>query len=135
MHLKVFADPAVFHPVGDPIRPQKGERPAIGRVDELLPGGLAMMDRLLHVLPQDPPIPHKTLDFTGDMQTYLLICIHLFLCPAADLSEQSFPENIAVFVTIGNIYRFTEILSILGFMRGGVVWPDESYVLYLIMID
>ena len=97
MNLIVFTDQTVFHPVGDSVRPQGCERPAGGRVDELLPGGLGMVDCLLHVLPQDPPILHKTLDFLGDMQTYLFICIHLFLGSAADLSEQSFLNIIPVF--------------------------------------
>jgi hypothetical protein len=112
MDLIVFTDPTVFHPVSDSVRPLGGEKPAGGRVDELLPGGLGMVDCLLHVLPQDPPILHEALDFLGDMQTYLLICIHLFLGPDTDLSEQSFLEIIPVFVTMRKIYRLAEILSI-----------------------
>jgi hypothetical protein len=112
MDLIVFTDPTVFHPVGDPVRPVGGERPAGGRVDELLPGGLGMVDCLLHVLPQDPPILHEALDFLGDMQTYLLICIHLSLGPATDLSEQSFLEMIPVFVMIGNTLKGATVSTI-----------------------
>jgi hypothetical protein len=43
----------------------------------------------LQVLPQDPPILDKPLDLLSDLQTYLLICIHLSLGPAAGLSESS----------------------------------------------
>jgi hypothetical protein len=68
----------------------------------------------LQFLRQDPPVLHKTLDFLGDMQTYLFICIHLFLDPAAALSEQSFFQMMPVFVTIGNTYRFAETLSIVA---------------------
>jgi hypothetical protein len=114
MDLIVFTGPTIFHPVGDPIGPRRCERPAGGRVDELFPGGLGMVDCLLQFLRQDPPVLHKTLDFLGDMQTYLFICIHLFLDPAAALSEQSFFEMMPVFVTIGNIYRFAETLSIVA---------------------
>jgi hypothetical protein len=46
-----------------------------------------MVDCLLEVLPQDSLILDKTLDFLGDMQTYLLIFIHLFLGPVRELSE------------------------------------------------
>jgi hypothetical protein len=90
MDLIVFTDPAVFHPVSNPVRPQGCERPTGGRINELFPGGLGMVDYLLQVLPQDPPILEKTLNFLGDVQTYLLICVHLSLGPAADLSGRSF---------------------------------------------
>jgi hypothetical protein len=93
MDLIVFIDPTVFYPVGNPSRPMGCERPAGGRVDELLPGSLGMVDCLLQVLPQNPPILHKTLDLLGDMQTYLLICIHRFLGPATGLFEQTFLET------------------------------------------
>jgi hypothetical protein len=43
----------------------------------------------LQVLPQDPPILDKTLNLRGDMQTYLLICIHLSLNPATGPSGSS----------------------------------------------
>jgi hypothetical protein len=86
MNLILFTDPTVFHPVGDPVRPQECKRSTGDRVDELLPSGLTMMDCLLEVLPQDPPIFHKMLDFLGDVQTYLLIFIHRFLGPATGLS-------------------------------------------------
>jgi hypothetical protein len=92
MDLIVFADPTVFHPVGDPVRSQECERPAGGRVDELLPGGFGVVDCSLQVFLQDPPDLHKTLDFLGDVQTYLLRCVHLVLGPATDLSERSFLE-------------------------------------------
>jgi hypothetical protein len=48
-----------------------------------------MVDCLLQILPQDPPILDKALDFSGDMQTYLFIFIHQFLGLAKDLSGQS----------------------------------------------
>jgi hypothetical protein len=111
MNLIVSADPAVFRPVSDPVRPQGCERPAGGRVDELFPGGLGIVDCLLHVLPQDPSIIHKTLDFLRDMQTYLLMCIHLILFPAIGLSEQSFLGMIPVFVTVENACRSQRLLS------------------------
>jgi hypothetical protein len=86
MDLIVFINLTVFHPVGNPVRPQGCERSAGGRVDKLFSGGLGMVDCLLDVLPQDPSILHKTLDFLGDMQTYPLIFIHRFLGPATGLS-------------------------------------------------
>jgi hypothetical protein len=112
MNLTVFADHAVFHPVGDPSWPQKCERPASGRVDELLPGGFGMMDCILQILHQDSPILHKTLDFFRNMQTGLYMCIHLFPGSDPDISEQSFLEMIFILVTIVSIYRFAETLSI-----------------------
>jgi hypothetical protein len=51
MNTIVFFDLTVFHPVCDSVRPQGRERPVGGRVDELLSGGLGMVDCLLHVLP------------------------------------------------------------------------------------
>jgi len=112
MNLTVFANHAVFHPVGDPSWPQKCERPASGGVDELLPGAFGMMDCILQILHQDSPILHKTLDFFRNMQTGLYMCIHLFPGSDPDISEQSFFEMIFIFVTIAAIYRFAEILSI-----------------------
>jgi hypothetical protein len=110
MDLIVFTDLTIFHPVGDPVRPQRCERPASGRVDELVPGGLGMVDCLLHVFLEDPPIPHEALDVLKDMQTYLLICIHLFTGAAEDFSGQFFCE-------------MTTVCS------------DEPYVSYLIMTN
>jgi hypothetical protein len=114
MNVILFTDPTVFHPVGNPSRPQKCERPAGGRVDELLPGGLGLADRLLQILPQNPSIPHKMLDFLGDMQACLIICIHLCLGSASNFSDPSFLEMTPVLVTILNIYRFEMIMSIIG---------------------
>ena len=76
MDLIALADPTVFYPVSNPIWPQGCERPAGGRVDELLPGGLGVVNRLLQILPQDVSILDKTLHFLGDVQTYLLMLIH-----------------------------------------------------------
>jgi hypothetical protein len=102
IHMIIFADPTVFHPIGDPVRPKRCERPAGVGVDELFPGGLGMVDCLSHVLPQDPATLHNRLDFLGDMQTYLIIFIHRSLGLATGLSGQSFLEVIPVFVTIGS---------------------------------
>jgi hypothetical protein len=102
MDLIVFTNLTVFNPIGDPVWSQGCKRPAGGRVDELFPGSLGMVDCLLHVLPQDPSTLHNTLDFLGDMQTYLLIFIHRSLGLATGLSGQSFLEVIPVFVTIGS---------------------------------
>jgi hypothetical protein len=111
MDLIVFIDLTIFHPVGDPVRPQGCERPAGGRVDELFPGGLGMVDCLLHVLPLDPSIIHKTLNFLRDMQTYLVMGIHRYLGTATDLPGQSFLEVIPVFVTVENACRSQRLLS------------------------
>jgi hypothetical protein len=79
MDLIVLADPTVFHPIGDPPRSIGCERPAGRRIDELLPGGLGMVDCHLQVFAFDPPTLNKTLNFLGNAQTYLLVFIHLFL--------------------------------------------------------
>jgi len=62
-----FTNLTVFHPVGYPPRPKRCEGSACGRVDELLPGGLCMMDCLLQVLPKDMPVINETFDFLGDL--------------------------------------------------------------------
>ena len=89
--------PAVFHPVGYPPRSERCEGPDGGRVDELLPGGLCMVDGLLKVLTQDMPLINESFDFLGDLQTYLLMCFHLSLYLAADRSGQPFIEMMPVY--------------------------------------
>ena len=110
MNLIVFTDPTVFHPKGDPVRPQGCERSAGSGIDEFFPCGLGVVDGFLNLLPQNVPILHKTLDFLWDMQTNVLIDIHLGLGSATDLSEQSFLEMVRVFVTIANTNGFPKIL-------------------------
>jgi len=71
MNLIFFADPTILHPIGDPVGPVRRERPAVGGVDELLSGGLGVVNRLFHILPADSPLLHESLDFLGDIQTHL----------------------------------------------------------------
>jgi len=39
---------------------------------------LGMVDYLVLVFPQDTPLLNKTFGFLGDLQTYLLRCIHQY---------------------------------------------------------
>jgi hypothetical protein len=107
----VLTSQTVFHPEGNPVRPQECERPAGGRVNEFLSGGLGMVDYLLQVLLQNLSVLHETFNFFGDKQMYLFTRIHLFLGSATDLSGQSLLEMTSVLVTIEKIYRFADILS------------------------
>jgi hypothetical protein len=107
----VLTSQTVFHPEGDPVRPQGCEKPAGRRVNEFLSGGLGMVDYLVQVLLQNLSVLHETFNFLGDKQMYLFTRIHLFLGSATDLSGQSLLEMTPILVTIEKIYRFADILS------------------------
>jgi hypothetical protein len=100
--LIAFTGWTVFHPESDPCRPQGCERPARGRVDELLPRGLGIADYLFDVLPEDPSRFHKALDSFGYIQTYLLRPIHQFLGLAANPPRLFLRCIMPIFVAIGD---------------------------------
>jgi len=83
----LLAGLAVFYPVGDPVGSQGGEAPPRRRVDQLLPLRLGVKHCIFYILPQDLTTFYRALNVLGDIQTYLLTCIHLFLGLDKDFSQ------------------------------------------------